>query len=314
MKVLIADKTAEECRDKLQEFSGIEVITRIGMTPEELIAEIGGYQALIVRSATRVTRKVIESAAELKVIGRAGAGVDNIDVAAAAERFIPVLNTPGGNSGAVAELVIGMMFALSRHIPRADASMKAGKWEKKALMGSELAGKTLGIIGIGNVGAKVTGMAKALQIKVLAYDPYVSAERIAGMGLKSSGLDELLHHSDYISIHVPGSEETTGFVNKGLFAKMKKGVFFINCARGGIVVEEDLLKALEEGWVAGAAVDVYEQEPPADYSLAGHLKVIATPHIGASSKEAQVIVAVMIAEQIGKYLTSGEVINQVKVK
>ncbi|MBA7705325.1 Hydroxypyruvate reductase [subsurface metagenome] len=311
MKILIADKTAEECFKKLKEFQGIEVTVRTGMTLKELIGEIKEYQGLIVRSATKVTAEVIKAGNKLKVIGRAGAGVDNIDVKAASENGIVVMNTPGGNAGAVAELVMGFMFALARKIPLANSSMKSGKWEKKSFTGTELSGKTLGIIGIGFVGAKVARKAMALGLKVLAYDPFVPSEKASEMGVDMTGLNELLEKSDFISVHVPKNEETGGFINCESFSKMKDGVIFINCSRGGIVVEKDLLRALEHGKVAGAGIDVYNKEPPADLSLVTHPHVIATPHIGASTKEAQIIVAEMIAEQIGRYLTKGELINTV---
>ncbi len=311
MKVLIADKTADECLRKFGEFPEIKAEVKTGLAPEELIREIRGYQGLVVRSETLVTREVIETGVELRVIGRAGTGVDNIDLAAAAGKGIVVMNTPGGNAGAVAELVIGLMFALSRHITRADASMKAGKWDKKSFLGTELAGRTLGIIGIGSIGARVGRKALALDMEVIAHDPYVAAQAAPKMGVRMVEIDELLRVSDYISLHVPGSKDTEGFIDRNAFAKMKDGVYFINCSRGGIVVDADLLQALEEGKVAGAALDVYEKEPPEDSALVNHPLLIATPHIGASSKDAQIIVAEMIAEQVGKYLTSGEIINPV---
>ena len=311
MKILIADKIADECLVKLQEFPGIVVTVQTGMTPEELIREIKEYQGLIVRSATKVTREVIKAGNKLKVIGRAGAGVDNIDVETATENGIVVMNTPGGNAGAVAELVIGMMFALARKIPPADSSMKSGKWEKKSFVGSELSGKTLGIIGIGFVGARVARKALALGLKVLAYDPFIPSGIAMKMGVDMTSMEELLKHSDFISVHVPKNAETAGFINVESFSKMKDGVIFINCSRGGIVVEKDLSKALESGKVAGAGIDVYEKEPPEDLSLVTHPCVVATPHIGASTKEAQITVAEMIAEQMGRYLTMGELDNAV---
>ncbi len=311
MKVLIADKTAPECARRLQEFPGVEAVAKAGLTPEQLIAEIGGYEGLIVRSATKVTAPVIEAGRKLKVIGRAGAGVDNIDVPAATARGIVVMNTPGGNSSAVAELVMGMMFALSRRLTAADASMKAKRWEKKSFEGREVCGKTLGIIGIGQVGGRMARMAASLCMTLIGYDPYISAERAREFGVEQVELEELLARSDFVSLHVPKKKETTGWFDAGKFSRMKRGAFFINCARGGIVVEKDLLAALESGQVAGAGVDVFEQEPPADYTLACHPRVIATPHIGASTEEAQVAVAVMIAEQIGRFLAHGEAVNAV---
>ena len=311
MKVLIADKTAKQCRERLQAFPGIEVYERFGLSTGELRQEIGNYRALIVRSASQVDRQVIEAGAELKVIGRAGAGVDNIDVQAAAEKGIVVMNTPGGNAAAVAELVTGLMFCLARRICSADASMKTGQWEKKNLMGTELAGKTLGLFGIGHVGGRVGQMAAALGMTVLASDPYVDSTRAAEMGIELVNAADIPARSDYISLHVPKTGETAGFVNRELIAKMKDGVALINCSRGGIIVEKDLLEALESGKVSGVGIDVYEQEPPQDLKLIRHARVIATPHIGASSQEAQVNVAVMVADQVGRYLATGEIVNAV---
>lgn len=311
MKVLISDKTSPVCRRALEGFTGVEVVEKPGLPAEQLLEEVGSCQALIVRSATKVTRQVLEAAGGLKVVGRAGAGVDNIDLAAARERGIVVMNTPGGNSGAVAELVIGLMFALARNIPQADASMKAGRWEKTAFMGRELSGKTLGLIGIGHVGATVARKASALGMRVLATDPYVAVEQAREMGATLVELEALYREGDYISLHVPRTAETAGLIDAGAFAAMKEGVRLVNCARGGIVVEADLLAALESGKVAGAALDVYESEPPADLTLAAHPRVVALPHIGASTQEAQEIVAEMIGEQVGRFLTTGEVVNAV---
>jgi len=305
MKVLISDKTAKECRRKLEEYRGIEVLEKGGLDPAALMAEVAGYEALIVRSATKVTREVLAAGKKLKIVGRAGAGVDNIDVKAASELGIVVTNTPGGNSAAVAELALGMMFSLARSLPRADAAMKQGQWLKKELEGRELGGKTLGLVGIGNVGAIVARLARAIGMKVLAYDPYVTADRARDIGAELAALDAVLAASDYLSVHVPKTKETGGMIGAAALAKTKRGVFLVNCARGGIVVEKDLLAALDAGQVAGAAVDAYDEEPPKDWSLAKHPRVIATPHIGAATEEAQVVVAVMVAEQVGAYLTTG---------
>ena len=312
MKVLISDKAAKECKRKLEEFRGIEVVEKNGLDPASLLREVTGYEALIVRSATKVTREVLQAGKKLKVVGRAGAGVDNIDVKAAAELGIVVMNTPGGNSAAVAELTIALMFALSRSISRADAAMKQGQWLKKELEGRELGGKTLGLVGIGNVGAIVSRLARAIGMNVLAYDPYVSADRAREVGAELSGLDAVLAGSDYLSVHVPKTKETGGLLNAAALSKAKRGMYLVNCARGGIVVEKDLLGALESGQVAGAGLDVYDEEPPKDSALARHPRVVATPHIGAATEEAQVVVAVMIADQVGRYLTTGEAKNTVK--
>ena len=311
VKVLISDKTHEICARTLKGFAGLEVVEKPGMSAEELLGEVAGAAGLIVRSATKVTREVIAASPGLKVIGRAGAGVDNIDVAAATEREIVVMNTPGGNSNAVAELTVGMMFALARSIPTADASMKAGRWDKKQLEGGELAGKTLGLVGVGRVGARVARKAACLDMKVLAYDPLVPPEEVRRLGAEPVELDRLLADGDYISVHAPKTGETAGMLDRKAFGKLKAGAFLINCARGGIVVEADLLEALDQGKLAGAAVDVYAQEPPQDRGLAEHPRVIATPHIGASTREAQIVVAEMIADQVGRFLSSGVVINAV---
>jgi D-3-phosphoglycerate dehydrogenase len=311
MKVLITDKVEQECIDELKKFKEIKVDLKSGLSEEEIIKIISGYEALIVRSATKVTGAIITAGSKLKVIGRAGAGVDNIDVKAATEKGVWVMNTPGGNSSAVAELTLGMIFALARHLAKADASMKASKWEKKIFNGTEISNKVLGLVGIGNVGSIVGRKAKALGMEVIASDPYVSASKASEMGITLVALEELYKKADYISIHVPKNSETAGMINKEAMAKMKDGVYIINCARGGIVLEKDLLEALNSGKVAGAGVDVFETEPPADLSLAKHPNVIATPHIGASTIEAQVNVAIMIARQIGDFLTKNIVLNVV---
>jgi D-3-phosphoglycerate dehydrogenase len=311
MKVLISDKTDSICGKTLKAFSGIEVEERGGMSPEELLQEIPGYEALIVRSATKVTAQVVAAGAKLKAVGRAGAGVDNIDVQAATEKGILVMNTPGGNANAVAELAVGLMFALARKIPTTAEGMKAGRWEKKAYKGGELAGKTLGVLGIGYVGAQVAEKAAALGMKVLACDPLVSPEKAQERGAEPCELERLISQCDYISLHLPKNEHTAGLLNAGAFARMKPGVSLINCARGGIVVEADLLEALETGQVAGAGIDVYETEPPTDWALIRHPAVIATPHIGAATAEAQIVVAQMIGRQIGEYLTEGKLVHAV---
>lgn len=311
-KVFVADSIAKEGMAEFAKFPELEIVVKTGLAPDKLAAEIGDSEGLVVRSATQASRQIISAGPRLKVIGRAGAGVDNIDVPAASERGILVLNTPGGNAEAAAELAVAMMFALAREIPRADASMKAGTWDKKSFSGGiELLGKTLGLLGIGNVGSIVGKRALGLGMTVIAYDPFVSAEKTASLGFRAASIDEVIAGSDFISVHAPKTAETKGLVNAKAFASMKKGVFIINCARGGIVVEKDLLAALENGTVRGAGVDVYDKEPPEDWALARHPRVVATPHIGASTGEAQINVSVMIARQIGAFLTRGEVINAV---
>jgi D-3-phosphoglycerate dehydrogenase len=245
------------------------------------------------------------------VIGRAGAGVDNIDVKAASARGIVVLNTPGANAEAAGELAVAMMFALARDLARADATMKTGTWDKKTFNGVELLGKTLGLVGIGNVGSVVGRCCKAMGMRVIAHDPFVTKEKAESLGFQLMEFDQVVKGADFISIHSPRTEQTRGLFDARVFAQMKKGVFLVNCARGGIVVEKDLIAALDDGTVRGAGVDVYEPEPPNDWALAKHPKVIASPHLGASTAEAQVNVSVMIARQIGDFLTRGEVRNAV---
>jgi len=315
MKIFIADSIAKEGMEEFARYPRLALVVKTGLAPEKLKAEIGDSVGLVVRSATQATREIIAAGASLKVIGRAGAGVDNIDVKAASERGIVVLNTPGGNAEAAGELAVALMFALARELPRADASMKAGAWDKKSFSGGvELLGKTLGLIGIGNVGSIVGKRALGLGMKVVAFDPGVSADATAALGFEAAGYEDVIRGSDFISIHAPRNEQTKGLVNAKSLAMMKKGVFLVNCARGGIVVEKDLIAALDNGTVRGAGVDVFDKEPCEDWSLAKHPKVIATPHIGASTGEAQVNVSVMIARQIGLFLTKGEIINAVKAK
>ncbi len=313
MNVFVADSIAKEGIAEFGKYPGISLVVKTGLSPDALKAQIGDAVGLVVRSATQASREIIEAAPGLKVIGRAGAGVDNIDVKAATERGIVVLNTPGGNAEAAAELAVAMMFALAREIPRADAAMKSGTWDKKSFGGGvELLGKTLGLVGIGHVGRVVGVRALGLGMKVLAYDPGVSAEKTRELGFQPAGFEEVIRGADFLSIHAPRTEQTKGMVGAKAFAMMKRGVFLVNCARGGIVVEKDLVAALDAGIVRGAGVDVFDKEPCEDWSLAKHPKVIATPHIGASTAEAQVNVSVMIARQIGLYLTKGEVVNAVK--
>jgi D-3-phosphoglycerate dehydrogenase len=311
-KVFIADTIAKEGMEEFAKFSDLQLVVKTGLAPDKLAAEIGDSVGLVVRSATQASREIIQAGKSLKVIGRAGAGVDNIDVKAAAERGIVVLNTPGGNAEAAAELAVAMMFALARQIAQADASMKAGRWDKKSFSGVELLGKTLGLIGIGNVGSIVGTRALALGMQVLAFDPGVGSEKTASLGFTPAGFEEVLRSADFLSIHAPRNEQTRGLINAKTIAQMKKGVYIVNCARGGIVVEKDLVAALDAGAVKGAGIDVFDKEPCEDWTLAKHPKVIATPHIGATTAEAQVNVSVMIARQIGAYLTRGEIINAVK--
>jgi D-3-phosphoglycerate dehydrogenase len=307
-KVLISDKMSPLAEATFKE-RGVEVDYKPGLTKEELIAIIGDYDGLAVRSSTKVTPNVLKAATNLKVIGRAGIGVDNIDVAASTNAGVVVMNTPFGNSITTAEHAIAMTMALARQIPQANASTHEGKWEKSKFMGVELTGKTLGLIGCGNIGSVVAERALGLKMKVVAYDPYLAAERAIDMGITKVELDELFERVDFISLHTPLTDQTRGIVGADAFAKMKDGVRIVNCARGGLIDEAALKVALDEGKVAGAALDVFEVEPAKENALFGHPNVICTPHLGASTTEAQVNVALQVAEQMSDYLLTGGVTN-----
>lgn len=307
-KVLISDKLDPVAADIFKN-KNVEVDFKPGLEAGELLKIIGEYDGLAVRSATNVTAEIIEAGKNLKVIGRAGIGVDNIDVPKATDAGIVVMNTPLGNSVTTAEHAIAMMFALAREIPEANVSTHAGKWEKKRFMGVELFNKTLGLIGCGNIGSIVASRALGLKMHVVAYDPFLTEERAVALGVEKVDLDVLLARADFITLHVPKNEHTAGLINKDRIAKMKDGVRIINCARGGIVVEQDLKAALDSGKVAGAALDVFEKEPATDNILFGNPKVVCTPHLGAATTEAQVNVAIQVAEQMADYLVSGAVTN-----
>lgn len=313
MKVLVSDKMGEAGLEIFRKAEGIELDVKTGLKPEELKAIIGQYHGLAIRSATKVTKEIIDAATNLKVVGRAGIGLDNVDIPAATQKGIAVMNTPGGNTVTTAEHAIAMMMALTRNIPRGTATLKQGLWEKKNLQGRELFNKTLGLIGFGNIGSIVANRAQGLKMKVLIADPNVTAERIEKAGFECVSLEELYRRSDYITIHVPKLESTTNLLNKNTFEMMKKGVMIINCARGGIIHEEDLYNAIVSGKVAGAALDVFAKEPPENNPLLTLDQVIATPHLGASTEEAQTNVAVAVANQIVSYLTQDTVINAVNV-
>jgi len=307
-KVLISDKMNPLAAEIFQK-KGVDVDEKPGMSPEELAACIGDYDGLAIRSSTTVTPEILEAAKNLKVIGRAGIGVDNVDVKAATDKGIIVMNTPFGNSITTAEHAIAMMFALARQIPQANASTHEGKWEKKKFMGAELFSKTLGVIGCGNIGGIVADRALGLKMNVIAFDPFLTEERAVDLGVEKVELDDLLSRADFITIHVPKNDKTAGLINKDSIAKMKDGVRIINCARGGIVVEADLKEALDSGKVAGAALDVFETEPAKENVLFGHENVVCTPHLGAATTEAQVNVAIQVAEQMADYLMTGAVTN-----
>ncbi|MEE8546707.1 MAG: phosphoglycerate dehydrogenase [bacterium] len=314
MKVLVSDKLSPAGVEILERSPGLSVDVNVGLSPEELKKIIGNYDALVIRSATKVTAEIIEAASNLKAVGRAGIGVDNVDIPEATKRGIVVMNTPGGNTVTTAEHAISMMCALARHIPQADATMKEGKWEKKRYMGVELMNKTLGILGVGNIGTIVAERAQGLAMNVIAYDPYISEQAASKMGVELVDLEEFYKRSDFISIHVPRTDETSNMLDIEAFKKMKPEVRIINCARGGIVNEADLAEALEKGLVAGAAFDVFSSEPPeADNPLIGPENIILTPHLGASTDEAQVNVAIAVANQIADYLVNGTITNAVNV-
>lgn len=307
-KVLISDKLSPQAIEMFKS-RGVQVDVKTGLGEDELCAIIGEYDGLAIRSATKVTTKVLDAAKKLKVVGRAGIGVDNIDVKAATARGVVVMNTPFGNSVTTAEHAISLMMSLARDIPAASASTHAGKWEKNKFMGVELAGKTLGLIGCGNIGSIVADRAQGLKMKVVAFDPFLSAERASAMNVEKIELDELLKRADFISMHTPMTDSTRHMLNKDSLAKCKKGVRIVNCARGGLIVEADLKAAIEAGHVAGAALDVFEEEPAKSNPLFGMEQIIATPHLGASTNEAQENVAIQVAEQMAEYLTVGTVTN-----
>jgi len=312
-RVLVADELSPEGLEILRR-AGLRVDVKVGMKPEELERVVGEYDAVAVRSATKITASVLDRAARLKVVGRAGVGVDNVDLEAATRRGVVVMNTPGGSSVTVAELALAMMLALSRHIAQATASVKAGKWEKKRFQGHELAGKTLGVVGIGNIGSVVVDRARALKMRVLAYDPFISPESAEKLGVELVSLDDLWRGADVISLHVPLTDQTRALVNEETLAKMRKGALLVNCARGGLVDEKALAQALRSGHLGGAALDVFEKEPPAPESpLFGLDNFICTPHLGASTEEAQAAVAAAVCEQLVAYLANGEVHNAVNV-
>ncbi|MCX7914220.1 MAG: phosphoglycerate dehydrogenase [Thermodesulfovibrionales bacterium] len=306
MKVLISDNISIKGIEILKN-AGLQVDVKVGLKPEELKDLIKDYNAIVIRSATKLTADIIEQAKNLKVIGRAGSGLDNVDRVAATKHGIVVMNTPGGNTITTAEHTIAMLFAIARKIPQANASMTAGKWEKKRFIGVELYNKTLGIIGLGRIGTEVARRCQGLGMNILAYDPFISDEKAIELGIEKVELDELFRKADFITIHTPLTAETKNIINKKTINKMKDGVYIINCARGGIINEGDLLEALNSGKVAGAALDVFEKEPPENNPLVGHERVICTPHLGASTKEAQENVAIAVAEQIRDYLLHGTI-------
>ena len=313
-RVLVSDKLSKTA---VQVFAdrGVEVdyLPDLGKDKDKLLEVIGQYDGLAIRSATKATEKIIAAAAKLKVIGRAGIGVDNVDIPAASRKGIIVMNTPFGNSITTAEHAIALIFAVARQLPAADASTQAGKWEKNRFMGTEITAKTLGIIGCGNIGAIVASRAVGLKMRVIAFDPFLSAERAAQLGIEKVELDDLLKRANFITLHTPMTDKTRGIIDASAIAKMKDGVRIINCARGGLVVEADLAAAIKSGKVGGAGFDVFETEPAIDSPLFGLENVVCTPHLGASTEEAQENVAIQVAEQMSDFLMRGAVSNAINM-
>jgi len=307
-KVLISDKMDPRAAEIFRE-RGVEVDEITGKTPEELKAIIGQYDGLAIRSSTKVTKEILEAATNLKVVGRAGIGVDNVDIPAASAKGVVVMNTPFGNSITTAEHAIALMFALARDLPEADKSTQAGKWEKNRFMGVEVTNKTLGLIGAGNIGSIVADRALGLKMKVVAFDPFLTPERALELGVEKVELDELLKRADFITLHTPLTDSTRNILSKENLAKTKKGVRIINCARGGLIDEAALKEGLDSGHIAGAALDVFVTEPAKESPLFNTPNFISTPHLGASTTEAQVNVAIQVAEQMADFLMTGGVTN-----
>jgi D-3-phosphoglycerate dehydrogenase len=311
-RVLISDEMSPRAAEILAASPAVQVDVRFGLTAGDLKAFIADFDGLLVRSRSKVTADVIEAGKRLKIIGRAGIGVDNIDVSAASRRGIIVENAPSGNAVTTAEHALCLLLSLARHIPQATASMKAGKWEKNKFSGTEIMGKILGVVGLGNIGRIAADRARGLKMKVLAYDPFIGREAAARLGVELVDLDELFARADFVTVHTPLTSETRGLIGAAALAKMKRGALVVNAARGGVVDEDALLAALESGHIGGAALDVFVQEPPdAGSKLVAHPRVICTPHLGASTEEAQEKVAVEVAEQIAAFAERGEVRNAV---
>ncbi|NQU74060.1 MAG: phosphoglycerate dehydrogenase [Candidatus Omnitrophica bacterium] len=313
IKVLVSDPLAKEGIEILEREKDIEVVVKTKQTPAQLKEEIKGYDAIVVRSATKVTKEVIEASDKLRVIGRAGVGLDNVDIEAASKKGIVVVNAPAGNTISTAEHTMSLILSLSRNITKADRSIKNGEWDRKKFMGVELYGKVLGIAGMGRIGAEVAKRALSFRMKVIAYDPFLSAEKAKKIGIELSSFENLLKTSDYITVHTPLTEDTRYMISDEQFKLMKTGVRVVNCARGGIIEEKALKKAIESGKVAGCALDVFESEPPKDFSLVKMDNVVATPHLGASTEEAQVNVAIDIAEIVLDVLMNRCIRNAVNV-
>ncbi|KAB2698534.1 phosphoglycerate dehydrogenase [Ochrobactrum sp. Kaboul] len=313
-RVLVSDKLSPTAVQIFKD-RGVEVdyLPDLGKDKEKLLEVIGQYDGLAIRSATKVTEKLIAAAKNLKVVGRAGIGVDNVDIPAASRRGIIVMNTPFGNSITTAEHAIALMFAVARQLPEADASTRAGKWEKNRFMGVEITGKTLGVVGCGNIGSIVATRGIGLKMHVVAFDPFLSEARAQELGVEKVELDELLARADFITLHTPLTDKTRNLINAESLAKTKPGVRIVNCARGGLIVEKDLIAALKSGHVAGAGIDVYEVEPATENELFSLPNVVCTPHLGASTSEAQENVALQVAEQMSDYLVKGAVSNAINM-
>ncbi len=311
MKVLVSDSLSEEGISKLKEHFDVEVST--GLSEDELVEKIGEFHALVIRSGTQVTPRVIQAADNLKIIGRAGVGVDNINIDAATEKGIIVVNAPEGNMLSAAEHTVAMMLSMARNIPRADASLKAGKWERKKFMGVEVNGKTLGVIGLGRIGAEVAKRAQGLEMNILAYDPFVTEDRAKDMAVELTTVDDIAKRADFMTVHTPLTKETKNILDADQFALMKPTARVINCARGGIINEDALADALKSGKIAGAAVDVFMSEPPTECPFINLDNVVVTPHLGASTEEAQVNVAVAVAEEVISVLNGGQARNTINI-
>jgi D-3-phosphoglycerate dehydrogenase len=312
-RILVADKLSEKGLAVLQSAPDVQVDDRAGITAADLLASIGEYDALIIRSDTRVTADVVARAARLKVIGRAGVGLDNVDVAAATRAGIIVMNTPDGNTISASEHTMALMLALARHIPQAHASLASGKWERASFVGTELYGKKLGIVGLGRIGSEVARRARGFEMKIVGVDPYCLPERARTLGVELVPLESLLAESDFITVHVPRSKETVSLIGAPELSRCKKGVRVVNCARGGIIDEAALADAIRSGHVAGAALDVFLEEPPRGNPLVGLPQVVATPHLGASTEEAQENVAEVIARQVLDVLQGRTIANAVNL-
>ena len=311
-KVLIADKLSNEA-EKVFTANNINFDKKIGLSEEEICKLVHDYDAIVVRSATKITKKIITAGKNVKVVGRAGIGVDNIDIKSATDNGIVVMNTPFGNSITTAEHTISLLMSLARNIPQANTSTKQGKWEKSKFMGTELFGKVLGMIGCGNIGSLVVERALGLKMKVMVYDPFLSEDQTNKLGAKKVNLDELLEKSNFITLHTPLTNDTRGILNKSTLKKCKPGIFIINCARGGLIDENDLIQLIDSGHISGAALDVFTEEPPNNKKLLNVENLILTPHLGASTKEAQENVAIQIAQQISDYLNNDVIVNSINV-